>query len=136
MVRACLDYGERYIGVAVTDYEGKIALRHGVIDQTKEEAFSRLLEIFARENVRQVLVGLPLNLARQATRQTDATRTFIADLQGRLGENVMVDAVDETMSSIEAERQIRGEGGRPQEAHAEAARLMLAQYLQKQNLTK
>lgn len=31
----CLDYGDRYVGVATTDPEGKIALRHSTIDQKK-----------------------------------------------------------------------------------------------------
>lgn len=125
----CLDYGQRYVGVAITDADGKIALRHSVIDRKQTEIVSAIRELVAQEKARLVLVGVPVSLDGTESAQTKISRDFIIELQAALGEQVKVEPVDERFTSKEAERRIRAEGGQPTDAHAEAARLMLADYM-------
>lgn len=124
-----LDYGERYVGVAITDPEGRLALRHAVIDQKKENARELIGEIVLKEKVTTVLVGVPVSLEGEETEQTHVSLRFIEQLQEALGEGVAVVSVNETLTSAEAERRIAREGGSLHEAHAEAARIMLEEYL-------
>ena len=124
-----LDYGERYIGVAITDADGRLSLRHSVVDQQQTDAMPELVRLITAEQVGQVLVGVPVSLSGEATAQTGASNTFMAELAKALPSDVAVTGVDETFTSKEAERIIRQEGGKPEDAHAEAARLMLESYL-------
>jgi putative holliday junction resolvase len=129
MVVLCLDYGERYVGVAITDREGRIALRQGTIDQKQQDVAAAVREIVSSEQAATVLVGVPVGLSGQETNQTHVSLAFIEKLRGELGADVTIEGVDETLTSVEAERSIRREGGKAEDAHAEAARLMLAAYL-------
>jgi putative Holliday junction resolvase len=125
----CLDYGERYIGVAITDPDEKIALRHSVIDQKKQAALDTVRGIVEQERVKKVLVGVPVSLSGNETEQTRVSLAFMEKLREALGSDVSVEHVDETLTSVEAEKIVRFEGGNKDDAHAEAARLMLEQYL-------
>lgn len=129
MVILCLDYGERFVGVAITDPEGRIPLRHSVIDQRVADVFTEVIKIIERERVEKVLVGVPLSLAGTETQQTDAARAFMAKLRGRVPQGLEVADVDETLTSVEARRRLLAEGGAWRDEHAEAARLMLESYL-------
>lgn len=125
----CLDYGERYVGVAITDPEGRLALRHSVIDQKKEGALVLVIDLVAKNNIKKVLVGVPLNLEGEETDQTHVSLAFMEQLRDLLGGDVTVEGVDETLTSVEAEHRLAAEGGKAQDEHAEAARLMLEEYL-------
>lgn len=125
-----LDYGDRYIGVAATDIEGRIPYRHSVIDQKHQDALPQIRQVVAQEEAVKVLVGVPVNLEGEETQQTHKTLEFIELLRESLGDDVEVEGVDETLTSVEAQRVLRHEGGSDKDEHAEAARLMLSDYLQ------
>ncbi|MEX1111844.1 MAG: Holliday junction resolvase RuvX [Candidatus Andersenbacteria bacterium] len=124
-----LDYGDRYIGVAATDHEGKIPYRYGMIDQKQESALPRIQEIIQREQTQQVLVGVPISLEGNETEQTHKTLKFIERLREVVDPEVEIEGVDETLTSVEAQSMLRHEGGKAEDEHAEAARLILADYL-------
>lgn len=129
MVVLALDYGERYVGVAITDPDGRLALRHSTIDQKTTDVFIVVKKLVVDEQVTKVLVGVPLSLSGNETQQTHVSLQFIERLRQALGSSVVVEGVDETLTSVEAERIVRDEGGKKGDAHAEAARLMLEDYL-------
>src|SRR3989344_4387089 len=129
MAILCLDYGERYVGVAITDADEEIALRHSVVDQKKQNLLQALQEIVALEEVTKILVGVPVSLSGRETEQTRVSLAFMEKLRETLGSAATVESVDETLTSVEAARLVKFEGGRKEEEHAEAARLMLEQYL-------
>lgn len=126
----CLDYGQRYVGVAITDSDGKIPLRHSVIDRKQQDVISAVRDLVEKEKAHLVLVGVPVSLDGTESAQTKVSRDFIVLLQALLGDQAKVEPVDERFTSKEAERCVRAEGGKPTDAHAEAARLMLESYLQ------
>lgn len=125
----CLDYGARYIGLAITDPDEKIALRHSVIDQKQREAFDVLKNITESEKITTMLVGLPVSLSGNPSQQTHATVSFIKTLRQSLPTTITLKTIDEMLTSHEAQQHIKAEGGKPEEAHAEAARIMLEEYL-------
>lgn len=124
-----LDYGARYVGVAITDNEGKIPLRHSVIDRKQHDTLSTIRDLVVKEKAGLVLVGVPVSLDGTESAQTKVSRDFIVLLQALLGDQAKVEPVDERFTSKEAERRVRAEGGKPTDAHSEAARLMLESYL-------
>lgn len=126
-----IDYGERYVGVAVTDDDGRLALRLRTLDRRQLEVLAGVRDIVAAEKVKVVVVGVPLGMDGEETGQTHASLAFIERLQEVLGPAVAVEGVDERLTSKEAARRVRAEGGRPDDEHAEAARLMLETYLKK-----
>jgi putative Holliday junction resolvase len=128
-----LDVGRRNIGVAITDDEGKLALRHSVISKSQENALIEIRELVVLEKIEKIVVGLPLSLSGEDSEQTEWTRRFATELRAGV-ENREVVLVDERFSSKEAERRVAAEGGRSIEAHAEAARLILEQYLSVANM--
>lgn len=130
----CLDYGDRYIGVAATDSEGRIPYRYGTIDQRMQKALHEIQQIVEKEKVIKILVGVPLSLEGNETEQTHKTLAFIELLRAEVGPMAEVETIDETLTSVEAARLIRYEGGKKEDEHAEAARLMLQDYLRQQGI--
>lgn len=124
-----LDYGARYVGVAATDRDEKISLKYSVIDRRQQDALSTIRDLVEKEKASLVLVGVPVSLDGTESAQTKISRDFIVLLQALLGDQAKVEPVDERFTSKEAERRVRAEGGKPTDAHAEAARLMLESYL-------
>jgi putative holliday junction resolvase len=124
-----VDYGSRFVGLAITDDSERLALRHSVIDQKKEKVLDVIVKIITKDKIKLILVGVPVSLSGEETDQTHVSLKFIEDLRDSLGESVEVMGVDETLTSVEAEKQLKWEGGNKDEAHAEAARIILQDYL-------
>ncbi|MEX2055079.1 MAG: Holliday junction resolvase RuvX [Candidatus Andersenbacteria bacterium] len=124
----CLDYGSRYLGVAITDPDERLALRHSVIDQKQVAALPVLQTIIDKERVTTIVVGVPISLSGNESQQTKVSRNFIDMLKAAFPTLTFAEA-DETLTSYEAEQRIKAEGGKPGDAHAEAARLILETYL-------
>lgn len=103
--------------------------RLGVIDQKQENAIQKIQELVAQEHVSRILVGVPMGLGGDETEQTHKALAFMEQLRESLGLEVEVEGVDETLTSTEAARIVAAEGGKPEDEHAEAARLMLADFL-------
>lgn len=129
MSTIALDYGSRYIGVAISDVDNRLALRHSVIDQKKVAAIEEIKKIVEGEKIGMVVVGLPVSLSGKPSEQTHATVDFIEKLRQALPREVQIDTADETLTSHEAEARVMAEGGSKNDAHAEAARLILEEYL-------
>ena len=124
-----LDYGERYIGIAAADPPDTPVHRYGTIDQETGNVMSHLQSIVQREGVKKILVGIPAGLSGNETEQTHKNLAFVERLREALGPGISVEGVDETLTSAEADRVLRTEGGDMSDQHAEAARLMLVNYL-------
>lgn len=123
-----LDYGTRYIGLAITDPDERFALRHSVIDQKQQPAIAALKKIVEGEKVETMLIGVPISLSGNESEQTHITREFIAEIKSALP-SLEIKEVDETLTSWSADEQIKQEGGKKEDAHMEAARLILETYL-------
>jgi putative Holliday junction resolvase len=106
-----IDAGERRIGVAISDPGRSFALPLDSVLADGSE-FERLGELIAREDVGEIVVGLPLSMSGESSAQTELARAFAAKAEERLG--LPVHMWDERLSSREAERLTsnRREGGR------------------------
>lgn len=130
-----IDFGERRIGLALSDPSATIAQPLPTLTRRagKRPPLAALVEIIQQHAVERVVVGLPLNLSGDETDWTAAVREFAGKLRARAG--VPIDFIDERLTSVQAERAVRGSGlkrsdrEQKQRIDAAAAVLILQTYL-------
>lgn len=102
-----IDFGERRIGLALSDPTGTLAtpLETVVRRPGKRPPLARLEEVARGHDVAHLVVGLPLDLQGVETEWCEEVRKMGDELARRL--DVPVTYVDERMTSVMAERTIR-----------------------------
>ena len=105
-----VDFGERRIGLALSDPGGMIASPLTTLPRRrgKRPPIADILTIIEAQEVSEIVVGLPLTLAGDDSEWTTAVRQFADTLAARSG--LPVTMVDERFSSIMAERAVRNSG--------------------------
>ena len=104
-----LDVGERRIGVALSDPEGRIALGLTVVERKGEEAALKQLAALAREHlVERIVVGLPRSLDGSLGRQAQAVQDFVNALTAYC--DVPVVTWDERFSTVAADKMLTEAG--------------------------
>ena len=129
------DFGERRIGVAVSDPTRTIAspLPTLVRRAGKRPPWAEISRIVQEQEPAALVVGLPLGLDGEENPWTAEVRTFGEQLGRRTG--LPVHWVDERLTSVQAERAVRSLGLRRSEREqkgrvdAAAAALILQQFL-------
>ncbi|MEJ2184980.1 MAG: Holliday junction resolvase RuvX [Gemmatimonadota bacterium] len=130
-----IDYGERRIGLALSDPSAMIAqpLTALLRRRGKRPPFADIERVIRENDVGELVVGLPLTSDGEESDWTRETRTFGDKLATRTG--LAVHYQDERMTSARAERVVRGIGlpklEREQKGRvdAAAAALILQAYL-------
>lgn len=108
-----VDWGERRIGVAISDPTGLIASGlETLVVRGEKDALEQLADLIVAQEVQRVVVGLPLLLSGEAGEAARAAQAFAARLRERTA--VPVDTYDERLTSALSERRLREvrEGGR------------------------
>ena len=131
-----LDFGERRIGLALSDPLGIIAKPLTIIDRKKTaDHISRISEIVSERKITSIVVGLPLTLKGDYSKQTEIVLAFIDQLKSDLQIPVMT--IDERLSSVAAEKALQAQAiktghnkGRVDET---AAAIFLQEYLDSQS---
>lgn len=115
-----IDFGTKWIGIAVSDKEGVLAFPHAVIENN-EKFFERLEEIIKKEGAKKIVVGVPKALSGKETAMTILVKNFIKELKQK---GFIVVEEDEVFSTKTAK-----ENARKDMRDASAAALVLQQYL-------
>ena len=125
------DFGEKRIGVAV----GEFALKQShalttIRCERTAERFSRISALIAEWSPAHLVVGLPLALDGSPHTMTARCTRFANQLRGRFG--IEVSHIDERLTSVEAESQLRESGHRARSARehldAQSARIILQNF--------
>jgi putative Holliday junction resolvase len=127
-----VDWGERRIGLAISDPLGVIATGLETLDvQTPTEAARRIAEVAAERDAERVVVGLPLLMSGERGQAAEAALALAAALAERTG--LPVDTYDERLTSALSERRLRETGVRTGQARERidqgAAMVLLESYL-------
>lgn len=128
-----LDVGKKRIGLAVSDELGLTAQGIETLQRDRiREDLEKLRNIAEKWRVGLLLVGKPLHMSGDESRQSEYTREFAERLGNHLGLPVVF--WDERLTSAEAERLLR-EGGatlaqRKKAVDRMAAVLLLESYLE------
>jgi putative holliday junction resolvase len=118
-----IDLGARRLGVAIAEGPGAGArplttLRRG---RTIEVDAAALDELVVRYRIDELVVGLPIDAAGHEGPQAQLTRSWVRDIEARLGDHVTVSLQDERLSSHVAEERLgpmqRGRSGGPPTKH-------------------
>ena len=121
-----IDYGEKRIGIAMTDPEGRIAFPRKVIfNRETRLVFDELKTMIEEEKASKIIVGLPLSMDGQETEISGKVRLFVEKLAKFI--NLPIEFENEILTSHMVQR-----FGVPQEHTDEAAAAVILQsYLDK-----
>jgi len=119
-----VDYGKRYVGLAIASSKLKIAMPYGVLqNKSKSFLFSSLKKIIAKEKIKKIIIGRPIGLSGRLTLQTKIVDKFIQELRKEI-KLPIVDS-DERLTSKLAEKLSSGNI----ENHSVAAMIIIRDYL-------
>ena len=98
-----LDYGDRRIGIALSDELGLAARPLMTLSRTTwPEDFDRLRALIREHDVRRIVVGLPLDMDGGRGGRARLTEAFIEKVRGATGLPVI--PWDERLTTVQAER--------------------------------
>lgn len=123
-----LDVGEKRIGLAMADSQVRIAVPFGWV-ANDERVMEELAEIMLRHDISLVVVGYPRNQSGEPTQQTE----FVVDFVRRLSQldiNAEITYQDESLTSVQAEQRLAGKIKDKGDIDAEAASIILQDYLE------
>jgi putative Holliday junction resolvase len=104
-----LDLGKKRIGLALSDELGITAQGLDTLERTgRREDVEALRRLCVQHGVTTILMGDPLHMSGESSRQGDYTREFARELEYKTGLPVVFR--DERWTSREAERVLRGSG--------------------------
>lgn len=130
-----VDYGERRIGLAISDPTGTIASPAGVIVRRtgKRPPVAEIIRRAEALEARGFVLGLPLDSSGEDTPRATEVRQIAATLAERTG--LPVELIDERYSTAAALRAVREMGGstkgRKGDVDALAATMLLQQALRR-----
>ncbi len=126
-----LDYGERRVGIAVSDAGRLIAQPHDVVDLAADDLAAAIRDLLARYEVDLIVVGLPVGLSGTEGAAAAAARRFGAEVAAM--SSLPVEFSDERFTTVVAERALLESGARRQKRKGlrdkVAAAVMLQDYL-------
>jgi putative holliday junction resolvase len=127
-----VDFGEKRIGLAVSDETGRVVVPVGALARTSDAQAAAAVADAARErDVSRLVVGLPRGLDGQEGAMTRRTRNFARRLEEVSG--LPVDLHGEALTSVAADAALDEAGvsarGRAGLRDAEAAAVLLRDWL-------
>lgn len=118
-----IDYGEKRIGLAVSDETQTLARELDI--WSPEKFWAQIAELIAKEAIVQVVVGLPLNMSGEKTQKSEQVQAFVDELSKLI--NQPVELTDERLSSVMAAQV----AGTDENIDSLAAQIFLQNYLDK-----
>jgi len=91
-----IDYGERFIGLAVRTIKTTIPIPLKVIDFKKELGLKIISEVINEYDIEDIVIGYPIGLNNSENRMTDLVNLFIKDISKF---NIPIFKIDERLSS-------------------------------------
>ena len=98
-----IDYGEKRIGMAVSDPLGITAQGLPTIERTNiQDDLQKILNVVREKEVREIVVGLPKNMNNSLGEKAQAVLNFVALLKKDI--NIPINVIDERLSTVRANR--------------------------------
>lgn len=91
-----IDYGERYLGVAVRTEKTTIPIPVTVLDSKNNNILNDIEKYIDTYNISMIVIGYPIGLNNSENRMTNLVNNFINDLNIL---NIEVHKIDERLSS-------------------------------------
>ena len=97
-----LDYGQRRIGVAISDGLGLTAQPLDTIINSKNKAIEKIKEIIEARDVGRIVIGLPKHMNNDEGIKAEEARYFGDALKNATG--LEIDFIDERLTTVAAQR--------------------------------
>ncbi len=129
-----IDYGEKRLGIAISDPLGITAQGLPTVERTNiQEDLQRILHIMREKEVGEIIVGLPKHMNNTLGEKAQAVLSFIELLRKHTG--VPINTIDERLSTVRAQKAML-EGNLSRKKRKDrvdmiAAQLILQDYLDK-----
>ena len=128
-----IDFGEKRVGLALSDRSKLIASPFKTLNYFNEkDLVSQLREIVIEKDIENFVLGLPINMKGEDTKQTEKVRNFKKSLSTL---DVPINYEDERLSSVSAKNSLMLQniktGYNKHEIDKTAAAIILQQYLDK-----
>tara|TARA_B100000900_G_scaffold92308_1_gene75633 strand:+ start:381 stop:758 length:378 start_codon:yes stop_codon:yes gene_type:complete len=91
-----IDYGERYLGLAVRTVKTTIPIPLSVIDVKKANKLKVITDYVEKYNINLIVIGYPIGLNNSENRMTNLVNSFTNDLTIL---NLQIHKIDERLSS-------------------------------------
>lgn len=123
-----IDYGTKYIGLALADDTLKIAIPHKMIENN-DSLVNEIKNIIQNQKIGTIVVGRPLGLSGKDTQQTKAVDEFINKIKKEV--EVPVISFDERLTTKLAHKLLQGPAASRDQtsSHSIAASIILQNYL-------
>jgi putative Holliday junction resolvase len=133
MKTLALDFGERRIGLALSDPEGRVAVPLATLVRTSDrDAVREIAGIVRREEVEVVVIGDPVHVDGSRGDASERVRRFAAKLAEATG--IEPRFVLETLTTVAARERLQAAGvdlrKHPERLDATAAQILLEEALQ------
>ena len=92
-----IDYGERYIGIAIKHEEVNIPYGHKIIDTKNNDINKELEVIIKNKKINKIVIGYPIGLSTNKTRMSNTVDEFIENILQKY--NIPIEKIDERMTS-------------------------------------
>ncbi|MBL7013348.1 MAG: Holliday junction resolvase RuvX [Candidatus Marinimicrobia bacterium] len=128
-----IDYGDRRVGIALSDPLKMIASpKETLLIQSDEDLLNQLKHIIVEYDVEAIVIGLPIGMKGNETKQTIHVKTFSLKLSQF---DLPVFLEDERLSSVSAKKSLHLQniktGHEKGQVDKVAASILLQQYLDK-----
>lgn len=125
-----IDYGEKKLGIAVSDEEGKFAFPFSIIlNKNKENVVKDIQNILKEKNIKNIVLGESLDLKGLPNKILEETKIFAKKLKEEK-EDINIFFEKEWLSTIEARR-----FNDRKDADDSAAAIILQRFLDKKEKT-
>ncbi|HWN41344.1 MAG TPA: Holliday junction resolvase RuvX [Thermoanaerobaculia bacterium] len=127
-----IDFGEKRIGLAISDPEGRLAVPlTTLVRRNDRSAIREIEEIARREGIGRLVLGEPIGLDGQRGEAAERVRRFGDRLAGITG--LPVRLINESLTTVEAQERLRAAGidprREPERIDAVAAQILLQEAL-------
>ncbi len=128
-----IDYGDRRVGIAISDYNKEISFPRDFLTYTSENnLIAQLKKICEEEDVSKIILGLPIMMTGELGDRAKKTQKFHEALKEAMP-SMPIDFFDERLSTEFAVKSLRGQGikDRDQKGKRDAmsAQIILQNYL-------
>lgn len=132
MKTLAFDYGQKRVGMAISDALGMLARGLETLSELSEEAqFAAIAKVIEEEGVSQLVVGLPRNMDGSMGPAAEHCKAFSERLEQRFQLPCML--WDERLSTVQADRILRAGKNTAKQRRGKvdqmAARIILQSYL-------
>ncbi len=93
-----LDYGERFVGIAIKKIDVSIPYAHKIIDTNETDLLIVLKDIVEKEGITKIVIGYPIGLSNKKSRMSNLVDKFIEEVI-ITNFNIPIEKVDERLTS-------------------------------------